>query len=96
MECPDTIGPASGFPRSEAPLLRLLSKLTLYAPLTPELHLPFQKVCSLLTPKARPWEGLVASRLPECISECTCCPQTFLFKLSKYPLPTPSQAQIRD
>lgn len=67
-------------PRSEAPLLLLLSKPTFYATLTPELNLSFQKVSSLLTSKTRPWEGLVASRLPECISEGTCCPLTFLLE----------------
>lgn len=76
-------------PRSEAPLLPLLSKPSFSAALTPELDLCFQKACPLLpaSPEARPWEGPVASRLPECISECTCCPQTFLFKSVKTPPP---------
>lgn len=76
-------------PRSEALLLPLLSKPSFSAALTPELDLCFQKACPLLpaSPEARPWEGPVASRLPECISECTCCPQTFLFKSVKTPPP---------
>lgn len=72
-------------PRSEAPLLPLLSKPSFSATLTPEPDLCFQKACPLLPPKATPWP--VASRLLECISECTCCPQTFLFKSVKIPPP---------